>query len=148
MSRRDISLALRHAVLKRDHYACMYCGARPPFVSLQVDHYMPVARGGLNEIHNLITACSECNSGKSDSPPDDLDGNTSNQWCRCLRPTCHGPAGPRDYIEAECRCKCHGCDSCGDPRCSSARLGTPCKVATAEGEQELLNQNQDGNELS
>jgi 5-methylcytosine-specific restriction endonuclease McrA len=33
---------------------------------LQVDHIQPAAKGGLGELLNLITACFDCNAGKSD----------------------------------------------------------------------------------
>ena len=31
-----------------------------------VDHIIPVAKGGLNEIENMVCACWECNTKKSD----------------------------------------------------------------------------------
>lgn len=37
-----------------------------PDVVLNVDHIHPVAKGGTNDITNLVTSCFECNSGKSD----------------------------------------------------------------------------------
>ena len=56
----------RFEVFKRDKFTCQYCGAKPPSVTLVVDHLLPVAKGGGNEISNLITACETCNQGKSD----------------------------------------------------------------------------------
>jgi 5-methylcytosine-specific restriction endonuclease McrA len=35
-------------------------------VLLVIDHIEPVAKGGTNDILNLIAACKDCNSGKSD----------------------------------------------------------------------------------
>lgn len=43
---------------------CVYCGRRPPDVELHVDHVVPVAKGGSNELHNLVAACRDCNLGK------------------------------------------------------------------------------------
>jgi len=37
-------------------------------VVLHVDHIVAIANGGTNEATNLITACSECNLGKSAVP--------------------------------------------------------------------------------
>lgn len=59
-----ISKKLRFDVFKRDGFACMYCGAHPPAVLLEVDHIHPVAEGGTNDIDNLVTACENCNRGK------------------------------------------------------------------------------------
>jgi 5-methylcytosine-specific restriction endonuclease McrA len=64
---RRIPLALRHAVLARDRYKCAACGMSPaiyPFCTLEVDHIVPVARGGRSELSNLRTLCSLCNLGK------------------------------------------------------------------------------------
>lgn len=66
-ARTALPLKVRWDILKRDHYACVSCGARPPGVELEVDHVIPVARGGTNEISNLQTLCRPCNQGKKDS---------------------------------------------------------------------------------
>jgi hypothetical protein len=57
---------MRFNVFKRDAFTCQYCGSHPPSVVLEVDHINPVANGGKNNIDNLITACFDCNRGKSD----------------------------------------------------------------------------------
>lgn len=66
--RRTISKTVRFEVFKRDSFQCQYCGASAPDVLLQIDHIKPIARGGTNEITNLITACAGCNAGKKDRP--------------------------------------------------------------------------------
>lgn len=60
---------LRFRVLQRDGFRCAYCGrsARDGAV-LQVDHVIPRAAGGSDSEDNLISACAECNLGKSDFP--------------------------------------------------------------------------------
>lgn len=55
---------LRFKVLSRDNYTCRYCGAKAPDVKLHVDHVIPKARGGRDELSNLVTACETCNLGK------------------------------------------------------------------------------------
>jgi hypothetical protein len=62
----------RFEVFKRDKFTCQYCGRRPPEVMLQIDHIVPVARGGTGEVANLATSCFDCNSGKSDRPLGDV----------------------------------------------------------------------------
>jgi len=65
-----VSRRLRYEILRRDDHACRYCGARAPEVTLTVDHVKPVALGGGAEPSNLVTACRDCNSGKSSVPAD------------------------------------------------------------------------------
>lgn len=62
--RKAISKKTRFEVFKRDEFTCTYCGQKPPAVVLEVDHIVPVAKGGKNGMDNLITACFDCNRGK------------------------------------------------------------------------------------
>lgn len=62
--RKPISKKLRFEVFKRDSFKCQYCGRSAPDVILEVDHIVPVAKGGKNDILNLITSCRDCNRGK------------------------------------------------------------------------------------
>lgn len=62
----SLSVRTRFEVFKRDRFTCAYCGRTPPDVLLEVDHVLPVAAGGSDAMENLVTACWECNSGKSD----------------------------------------------------------------------------------
>ena|ERR1035437_5902491 len=64
--RKPLTKRIRFDVFKRDRFCCQYCGATPPAVILEVDHVIPVAEGGKNQIDNLVTACFDCNRGKSD----------------------------------------------------------------------------------
>lgn len=61
----------RFEVFKRDSFTCQYCGSKSPDVVLVVDHIDPVARGGKNQILNLVTSCDGCNSGKGATPLSD-----------------------------------------------------------------------------
>ena len=59
--------SLRNKILKNDDYTCRYCGISKkehPSVQLEVDHIIPVSRGGLTEEDNLQTLCIRCNRGK------------------------------------------------------------------------------------
>lgn len=67
--RKDVPLDARWRILKRGRYRCAACGKSPatdPTVELQVDHVIPVAKGGGNDDANLRTLCAKCNQGKSD----------------------------------------------------------------------------------
>jgi hypothetical protein len=61
----SLSKKVRFEVLKRDSFTCEYCGRKAPNVLLHVDHIKPISKGGTNDILNLVTACEDCNSGKS-----------------------------------------------------------------------------------
>ncbi len=65
-----VSKRLRFEVFKRDNHTCRYCGRSAPDVSLTIDHVIPVALGGPDQPDNLVTACAECNGGKSSVSPD------------------------------------------------------------------------------
>lgn len=48
--------------LKKDYcYLCAYCGQKKP---LEMDHVIPLHRGGKHDISNVIPACKSCNSRK------------------------------------------------------------------------------------
>lgn len=64
--RKAISTRTRFEIFKRDRFTCQYCGRTPPSVVLEVDHITPVSKGGCSDEGNLITACFDCNRGKSD----------------------------------------------------------------------------------
>jgi len=40
---------------------CEYCSRRPPEVKLDIDHILPVSRGGTNVSYNLRFLCVQCN---------------------------------------------------------------------------------------
>ncbi len=65
--RQPISKSLRYRVLERDGHKCVICGrsanSSTP-VELQVDHIIPVSKGGTNRFKNLRTLCTDCNLGK------------------------------------------------------------------------------------
>ncbi|MEU3945418.1 HNH endonuclease [Streptomyces sp. NPDC029526] len=64
-----VSKRLRFEIFRRDNHACRYCGAAAPGVKLTIDHVIPTSLGGSNKPSNLVTACADCNSGKTSSMP-------------------------------------------------------------------------------
>jgi hypothetical protein len=66
MPRSTIPPKVRWTVFARDGFRCRYCGDAPPNCILVIDHELAVARGGGEDINNLITACEPCNQGKAD----------------------------------------------------------------------------------
>ena len=58
---------LRNWIKERDGHACMKCGisvAEEPHLLLEIDHIIPVSKGGLSEPSNLQTLCWRCNRTK------------------------------------------------------------------------------------
>jgi hypothetical protein len=64
-----VSKRTRYEVLRRDNFTCRYC--RSTDNPLTVDHVQPVALGGTDDPANLVTACRDCNAGKSSTGPDE-----------------------------------------------------------------------------
>lgn len=63
----SISLKLRFEVFKRDNFTCQYCGRKTPEVILELEHVIPLSKGGTDDFDNLTTSCFECNRGKGKS---------------------------------------------------------------------------------
>lgn len=65
LPRKSISPRTRFNIFKRDGFVCQYCGNHPPSVLLEIDHIIPVSKGGKSETENYVTACEKCNRGKA-----------------------------------------------------------------------------------
>ena len=64
--RKLMTKELRRKVMIRDNYTCQICGKyMPDEVGLQIDHIVPVAKGGKTVLSNLQVLCSKCNGRKS-----------------------------------------------------------------------------------
>ena len=60
---------LRESIKKRDDFTCCNCGNsiyKEPNLLLEVDHIIPVSKGGCTVEDNLQTLCWKCNRSKSD----------------------------------------------------------------------------------
>ena len=58
---------LRESIKRRDNYTCRYCGVSTytePHLLLEIDHVIPLAKGGLSDVNNLQTLCWKCNRKK------------------------------------------------------------------------------------
>lgn len=66
--RRDLSdqdwYALVGAVIQRDGWVCSYCDCDTSIHGHAIDHVIPLAKGGTNELDNLTMSCKSCNSSK------------------------------------------------------------------------------------
>lgn len=93
-----VSKSMRYQVLRRDKHTCRYCGRTPPEVRLTIDHVIPEALGGADIPANLVTACADCNGGKSATPPDaalvaDVD-DSALRWAAAM-------SAARDAVQAD-----------------------------------------------
>lgn len=59
--------SLRQKIKERDGFTCKQCGAsldQEPHLLLEIDHIVPVSKGGLTTEDNLQTLCWHCNRSK------------------------------------------------------------------------------------
>jgi len=71
----------RLAVFDRDGWKCQVCGVDTPRELLgtrahnapELDHVVPLARGGAHSFENTQCACRDCNNVKGDRTPEELD---------------------------------------------------------------------------
>lgn len=59
--------ALREKIKQRDRYTCQNCGvslSQEPHLLLEIDHIIPISKGGLTTEDNLKTLCWRCNRSK------------------------------------------------------------------------------------
>jgi 5-methylcytosine-specific restriction endonuclease McrA len=53
----------RREIFRRDQHTCQYCGSTK---HLTLDHVIPRSKGGTHTWDNVVAACEQCNSRKSD----------------------------------------------------------------------------------
>lgn len=62
--RSRIPARTREYIFSRDNFACQFCMVKFPAEQLTVDHIIPLAQGGIDELTNYVTACRSCNEKK------------------------------------------------------------------------------------
>ena len=68
IGRGSIPKAMRNEIYIRDQHECQFCLESPGSAELTIDHLIPLALGGLDEITNYVTCCRSCNRAKADKP--------------------------------------------------------------------------------
>jgi ribosomal protein S18 acetylase RimI-like enzyme len=59
---------MRLDVFERDAFRCQYCSVVFDKLQLTIDHLVPLALGGVDEVTNYVTACRPCNERKAAQP--------------------------------------------------------------------------------
>lgn len=67
VERGKVSNKMRFSIYDRDGYRCRICGATERYAQLEIDHIIPIAKGGKSTYNNLQTLCHRCNVNKGDS---------------------------------------------------------------------------------
>lgn len=62
VERGKVSNKMRFSIYKRDEYKCRNCGKKTN--DLEIDHIIPIAKGGKSIYSNLQTLCHKCNQEK------------------------------------------------------------------------------------
>lgn len=71
--RRLITPKKRAEIIAKDHGRCCLCGRSvKDGAQLEVDHFIPVSKGGKSTDDNLWTLCRDCNRGKSNFTIEEL----------------------------------------------------------------------------
>lgn len=61
--RKRLTESAKKEIFIRDKFECQYCGSKE---NLEIDHIIPLSKGGDNQEDNLITSCHSCNSLKGE----------------------------------------------------------------------------------
>jgi len=68
--RRDVRFTRRN-IFYRDRNRCQYCGRVFAQKRLNLDHVVPLSRGGASGWNNIVCACVECNCKKGNRTPEE-----------------------------------------------------------------------------
>ncbi|MCK9161049.1 MAG: HNH endonuclease, partial [Bacteroidaceae bacterium] len=61
VERGKVTNKMRFAIYKRDHYRCRKCVS---IYNLEIDHIIPIVKGGKSIFNNLQTLCHHCSVEK------------------------------------------------------------------------------------
>lgn len=81
--RRKLTKAERQQIYAKCDGHCAYCGTSIAIEQMQVDHIIPIRRGGADELDNMLPACRSCNHYK-DSMTIELFRQSVERWPEIL----------------------------------------------------------------
>ena len=65
MKRKKLNYTERQKIYDKCHGHCAYCGCKMEYKDMQVDHIIPLHRGGTDTMGNMLPACRSCNHYKA-----------------------------------------------------------------------------------
>ena len=76
---------MRFSIYEKDNYRCRKCKRHTD--DLEIDHIIPIAKGGKSEYNNLQTLCKRCNMNKSDiiEPVTSKTFNPNLRYCKVCK---------------------------------------------------------------
>ena len=85
VERAKVTNRIRFFIYERDGYRCCKCGKSGIFNDLEIDHIMPISKGGKTHPDNLQTLCKRCNKEKSNiiEPGTKIYGSKDTKYCPC-----------------------------------------------------------------
>lgn len=85
VERGRVSNKMRFSIFEKDNYRCRNCKRHTD--DLEIDHIIPIAKGGKSEYNNLQTLCKRCNKNKSDiiEPVTSKTFNPNLRYCKVCK---------------------------------------------------------------
>ena len=85
VERGRVSNKMRFSIYEKDNYRCRNCKRHTD--DLEIDHIIPIAKGGKSEYNNLQTLCRRCNKKKSDiiEPVTSNTFNSNLRYCKVCK---------------------------------------------------------------
>lgn len=77
-NRKHYSTTTRKMLYNKYDGVCQLCGKKLTIKDMTLDHIVPLACGGIDDINNIQIACEQCNWLKADSLPDDFANRVTN----------------------------------------------------------------------
>lgn len=75
--RKKFSVKDRLDVYRKTEGHCYLCGEFVDFDSFEVEHHIPISKGGTNDLDSLYCSCKTCNAIKRDIYPKEFMENIS-----------------------------------------------------------------------
>ena len=72
MNRKKLSKSERMKIYKKCNGHCAYCGCELEYKDMQVDHIIPLRKGGSDTEDNMVPACRSCNHYKATFTADEF----------------------------------------------------------------------------